>query len=211
MREITNLMESKEHQTSPLRPANCVARIVVGVLVIMVASIVLLESLSWLVRVTRRVDLTVVTQPETGYRFPDPREVDSVEVRSASGDNESDLPNFNLSKGSWSRILSCLTPWELDPHPAKWASIGYLKIRTKQGEECCVELYDTHTATIGAFSAGPNFESRTYFRGGNSSQLRARLRRLMPSQERENERAVAAVKGGGVRESGAGSGLRFVL
>ena len=94
------------------------------------------------------------------------------------------LARFDVSKDYWKEVVNALSPSQYDPRPANWIYAGNLIIEFGQGRECRVELYwvGQHPAfpevpRIGAFSAGPSFESRKYYRGGNEEELKAALTR----------------------------------
>ena len=62
-------------------------------------------------------------------------------------------------------ILAALTPSERDSWPCKWMVLADLDLRTKGGQSCYVGLYSLRDEPVGAFSAGPSFEERVYYRG----------------------------------------------
>jgi hypothetical protein len=69
-------------------------------------------------------------------------------------------------------IWAKLQPAAVDNSPADWKVMGYdLELTLKNESELRVWVYAV-TGAPGAFSAGPTFKERTYYRGGNSQQLR---------------------------------------
>jgi hypothetical protein len=127
----------------------------------------------------------VVHHPESGYAFPDPKDIRSIEIR---WDLRSEWRNrtFYAPKDHWAIILSCLTPSERDPRPMKWEAIGSILIRTTEGNQCWVGLFDTFE-DLGAFAAGPTIEDREYYRGGNSAKLKAAIQAAHSASERLRE------------------------
>jgi hypothetical protein len=84
---------------------------------------------------------------------------------------------FVIPPEHWKPILDALTPATWDPEPAPWQVLGSLEIKDKKGRSIHVSLYDLfEVSPPGAFSAGPTFEDRVYFRGGDSNRLRKALR-----------------------------------
>ena len=77
---------------------------------------------------------------------------------------------FDVPRGHWKPILSALQPARSDPDPAKWLVLGELRITLNDGRPFRVDLYSVSEGD-GAFSAGPTFEERTYYRGGKTSKL----------------------------------------
>ena len=71
-------------------------------------------------------------------------------------------------------IFAALKPSQFDKSPCKRQDLGILNIRTTDGRTIHVELFDADG--LGAFAAGPTHQSRAYYRGGNSAQLRDVLR-----------------------------------
>jgi hypothetical protein len=122
-----------------------------------------------------------VTKPETGYQFPPLPDISRMACTYEAGVS---LARFDVPKDYWKEVVNALSPSQYDPHPAEWIYAGNLIIEFGQGRECRVELYwvGQHPAfpevrRIGAFSAGPSFESRKYYRGGNEEDLKAVLTR----------------------------------
>jgi hypothetical protein len=71
------------------------------------------------------------------------------------------------------RIWAKLQPAAVDDSPANWRLMGYdLDLTLKNGSKLYVCVYDLTTSAPGAFSAGPTSKERTYYRGGNSQQVR---------------------------------------
>jgi hypothetical protein len=83
---------------------------------------------------------------------------------------------FDVPRSHWQAIYSAMQPAHKDEHPAKWVSPGDLNLTLKGGESFYIGLYyvDADLGS-GAFSAGPTFEKRVYYRGGNSAKLEKAL------------------------------------
>lgn len=84
------------------------------------------------------------------------------------------IPPFQIPEKHWDAVLGALAPCNRDPSPAKWMSLCDLRIRTKAHRVYCVGLYWLPDAPRGAFSVYPEgrHSQRTYYRGGDSVQLR---------------------------------------
>ena len=78
--------------------------------------------------------------------------------------------SFNIPQEHWDEIYRSLLPARKDNSPAKWESVGQIDIVKNNGAKCKVWLFLTGQGD-GAFAAGATFESRVYFRGGNSRNL----------------------------------------
>jgi hypothetical protein len=81
-----------------------------------------------------------------------------------------ELVEFDVPVEHWPRIRAALGRPTRDRHPAKWIKTGSLEVTTRAGQALHVSLYDTKKLP-GAFSAGPTFERRVYYRGGDSDEL----------------------------------------
>ena len=82
---------------------------------------------------------------------------------------------FQVPREHWKAIFSALQPAQRDGNPAKWVGLGELEFKLASGDSYLVWLYNLADSEPGAFSAGPTFESRVYYRGGNSSDLERAL------------------------------------
>jgi hypothetical protein len=83
---------------------------------------------------------------------------------------------FDIPRSHWQAIYSAMRPAHRDEHPAPWAGPGDLNLKLKGGESFYIGLYDVDADLgSGAFSAGPTFEKRVYYRGGNSAELEQAL------------------------------------
>ena len=104
---------------------------------------------------------------------------DAADIRSLNAilyDREKDAKGaFQVPREHWNAILSALQPAQRDGNPAKWAGLGELEFKLASGGSYIVWLYSLDDSEPGAFSAGPTFESRVYYRGGNSSDLERAL------------------------------------
>jgi hypothetical protein len=81
-------------------------------------------------------------------------------------------PVIEVPESCWNAVLAALSPYKCDPRPAKWQVLADLEIQTKNKHSYRVNLYQTHDDPVGAFASGPSFESRVYYRGGNTAQLK---------------------------------------
>jgi hypothetical protein len=141
-----------------------------GLLLVIVA-ILLFGALFWTMHLLMRRPLAEVEHPETGYVFPDPQDIESVRLRFPGGEGIERVRDCEVPKSSWSKIISCLTPSQLDPRPAKWDKIGVMTIRTHTGQKLRVGLFHIDEP-VGAFNVDADSGKRHYYRGGNSEQLR---------------------------------------
>jgi hypothetical protein len=82
--------------------------------------------------------------------------------------------NFKVPQSNWEAIFKCLTPARRDDSPKKWAALGQLSIVRKSAQPLMVFLFETSDGP-GAFAAGETWETRIYFRGGDSQRLRQAL------------------------------------
>jgi hypothetical protein len=105
----------------------------------------------------------------SGDPLPAPEGVDRLIASGHFGPNREHV-KFEIPVEQWPRIRAAMQLPKRDFSPAKWLSIGSLDITTRQGREYHVELYQTQES-LGAFSAGPTFERRAYYRGGDSEKL----------------------------------------
>jgi hypothetical protein len=130
------------------------------------------------------------TNTVTGYRFPVIPDITGMEVRRwrRAEDGVGKEADFDASKESWSDILAALSPSEIDPKPCPWQAIGQLRIRTNQGQDSCVNLFSLEEAATGAFSAGPDFDTVRYYRGGNTAQLQSALSKAHAEFQRSQAR-----------------------
>jgi hypothetical protein len=104
---------------------------------------------------------------------------DAADIRSLNAsfyDREKNAKvEFEVPREHWNAIYSALQPAQRDGNPAKWAGMGELEFKLASGDSYLVSLYSLDDSEPGAFSAGPTFESRVYYRGGNSSDLERAL------------------------------------
>lgn len=111
------------------------------------------------------------------YTLPLPSDITSMEARLTCPD--CDQRTFVVPRGRYGQILSALSPATYDRFPAKWQILGDLEIRTNDGKSLSIGLFDVESSSLGAFAAGPDFESRTYYRGGNSQRLKSTLESVL--------------------------------
>jgi hypothetical protein len=79
---------------------------------------------------------------------------------------------FEVSEDCWSEILAALSPYEKDQNPLAWKCLADMDISTKKGNVYQLWLFDLGNDPIGAFALVHGTENRTYYRGGNSIQLK---------------------------------------
>ena len=107
--------------------------------------------------------------PDSGFQFPPIAEIAGMKLRHVPSRPLGD-PDLDVRRELWPRILNALTPSQRDHSPAKWKVLGELEITTQRGDRIQVNLYASGER-IGAFSAGPDWDSREYYRGGDTAQL----------------------------------------
>jgi hypothetical protein len=78
---------------------------------------------------------------------------------------------FQVPPSHWRAIYSAMLPATKDDHAAKWAGPGHLDLKLKNGKSFYIAIFYVSGADQGAFAAGPTFETRIYYRGGNSDEL----------------------------------------
>jgi hypothetical protein len=119
-----------------------------------------------------RTHNAVPTHTESGYRFPAVADISKVDAGCHfwHGYRTFDVPQDCLKD-----IFAALSPSERDHEPGAWIVLGNLTIQTRDGTTILVQLYSLEDDATGAFSAGPTFETRKYFRGGNTHELEAAM------------------------------------
>jgi hypothetical protein len=80
---------------------------------------------------------------------------------------------FDVPPEHWPALWAALGSPTRDFFPSKWQGIGELEITTRYGRPYRVDLYSA--GKPGAFSAGPTFEERAYYRGGDTKALKREL------------------------------------
>jgi hypothetical protein len=93
-------------------------------------------------------------------------------------DSDMAAPPFEVPQSRWKDVFSAISPYSVDPRPTKWQVLGDITIRTKHEQNYLISLYYLSTDPVGAFSAGPTFEKRVYYRGGNSARLKETLKEI---------------------------------
>ena len=111
--------------------------------------------------------------PSTGYPFPPASDIGKITLRGYFVAPQIKPVSFEVSPDDWDELLDALKPSESDWSPAKCQVLGDLDIQTKSGSQIYVGLYSTSTK-LGAFSAGPTFETRKYYPGREFRKARAR-------------------------------------
>lgn len=81
---------------------------------------------------------------------------------------------FEVPRKYWPRTWAAMQPAVRDYSPAKWRVLGDLAITTGHAASFYIGMYTVPRA-LGAFSCGPTFEERVYYRGGNSAKLKKAL------------------------------------
>jgi hypothetical protein len=104
---------------------------------------------------------------------PDVSEIESMEATFYDAGSGSDV-KFSVAAANWQPILSSLLPATRDSDPAKWVSLGELQIKLTGGRAYLISLYSVSDGP-GAFSSGPSFEQRTYYRGGSIANVERAL------------------------------------
>jgi hypothetical protein len=89
----------------------------------------------------------------------------------AALDPKPELSTFEVPREHIAPILAALRPFRVDPHPDKMKILGHLYLTCKGGRELKIHLYYE-----GAFSVDPQFEKRTYYRGGTDSAIEDAIR-----------------------------------
>ena len=119
--------------------------------------------------------------------------IDNIQAMSAESESE-EIPKFEVPAELWPSLLAALSPADVDSDPAKWEVMGELHITETNGSRTLVNLYwGPSQGERGAFSAGPTFEERIYYRGGNSQELvnaiKAAYEKSMSTQKQNAEAA----------------------
>jgi hypothetical protein len=122
------------------------------------------------------------------YAVPPPSAVDTIDV-AWFYDSQTETGPFTLAKEQWPSLWSALMPVQYEPSPKTWQVLADLEIVEKNGDSWRLHLYNTVDDTVGAFSVGPTKElqERTYYRGGNSSELMHILQEARKSLEGHGE------------------------
>jgi hypothetical protein len=163
------------------------------ILTVVIVGISLGVGMWWLtvaIRRARRVTILgqcQVTAPETGYKFPAPSEIARMTITTCG---HFERRKFDVPGHCWDEMIRSLSPSQYDPHPCEWTVLGIMDIELKTGGNCCIDLYEVGTDSscpdlemIGAFSAGPNFDSRKYYRGGYTSKVKAAMERAFSEHQ----------------------------
>jgi hypothetical protein len=114
------------------------------------------------------------------YALPELDEVVSIRVEWFAydpNDRSKDIAEgFDVPQEFWPEIYACLTPAEHDSQAAKWQTLGYMTAAKNDGQRVAVYVFYIPKGK-GAFAVGPENGGRSYYRGGDSAQLQAVLRR----------------------------------
>jgi hypothetical protein len=114
----------------------------------------------------------LLRSPKRRGPVPEASEIRSMEA-TFDRDGASEV-TFQVPATHWQPILSALLPAKKDPDPAKWVGLGELQIKLGGGDSFLISLYSL-SETPGAFSSGPDWEQRTYYRGGSTVSLERAL------------------------------------
>lgn len=144
-----------------------------------------------------------ITKPETGYPFPVLPDIARMTIENFCHPDGPSLPYFDVPQNCWAEIIDSLSPSQYDARPCTWVIAGSMVIECKQGPNRTIGLYFVgqvptcpDVITIGAFSAGPNFESRKYYRGGNEARLKAAIIQAYAEHQKDNHAGTADKRGG---------------
>ncbi len=116
----------------------------------------------------------LVWWPATGYPFPEPSQIASMHVVSWHDPNRASGRGswkFDIPEQFWSGVIDGLSPSQRDKHPLKWTLNGEIEVVLKNDDRFVVDVYYLGGRGAGAFSAGPTFKSRVYYRGGKSDRI----------------------------------------
>jgi hypothetical protein len=135
---------------------------------------------------------SVSTASRSGFQFPDLADIERMTVSDWPADGIHAVDKFDVPKKFWGELIEALSPSEYDPRPATWVVNGYIIIDLKRGGRCEVHLYQIggEPPTLGAFSAGADFLSRKYYRGGNENDLSKALTRARAAYLSANKPVV---------------------
>jgi hypothetical protein len=125
---------------------------------------------------------------DTRPHLPDAAEVRSIEASYYNREQNAQV-EFQVPREHWNSIFSGLRPAQRVVDPDKWPGLGRLELKLVNGESYFISLYNPSHLS-GAFSAGPTWDSRTYYQGGNSSDLEQALAEAFKSTEGRPESAT---------------------
>jgi hypothetical protein len=117
-------------------------------------------------------------------QIPEPDEVVAMQAKLYNSSGELvDLPLFEVPREHVAPILEALRPfrveWPFDWTP--WQVLGELHLTCKGEKSFRIDLYRT-SHERGAFSAGPTYETRRYYRGGTDSAIEDAIRAAYPAK-----------------------------
>jgi hypothetical protein len=104
--------------------------------------------------------------------FPQLSEIQRIDAQ-VYDPKSANYVTFEVPRSHWDAIFAAMLPARRDDHPSKWTAPGDLNLKLKNAKSFYIGLYSVNYSPEdqGAFSAGPSFESRVYYRGGKSSAL----------------------------------------
>ncbi len=99
-----------------------------------------------------------------GPSLPNASEIKNMEITTSN-------TTMTVAKDSYSTILALFLSGSVDEKPKKWEILGSdLKIITQDGKIIYIWLYRTY-AGAGAFSVGPTWAERIYYRGSTDEEI----------------------------------------
>lgn len=150
-------------------------------------------SIPWPCRLWIRVAVVVVgvvvaiavlfRSPNAQRPLPEIKDIQSMEAEFYDTGRDTQV-TFQVPAAHWQSIFSSLLPASMDSEPAKWESLGDLQIKLAGGDSFLVSLYSVSDG-LGAFSAGPDWEHRVYYRGGSSANLEKALAEAFKTSEKK--------------------------
>jgi hypothetical protein len=124
--------------------------------------------------------------------FPEASEIERIEASVIDPESNRHV-KFEVPRSHWDAIFSAMLPAKQDNHPMKWVGFGHLDLKLNSGGAFRIDLFSSGE-DVGAFAAGPTFESRIYYRGGDSTELEQAIAvALNASRERPRDANAAAV------------------
>jgi hypothetical protein len=132
----------------------------------------LLLGVGLVVLVVIAVTGVVLRSPVVWHPVPDPSKIKSMEATFYDPDSEGKV-TFTVAQSHWPAILDSLLPAKADSNPAKWVSLGTVEMKLADGGSFQISLYSLDSDP-GAFSSGPDWEHRRYYRGGSTAKMQRR-------------------------------------
>ncbi len=95
-------------------------------------------------------------------------DIESIQAKFFLEDGK--VVHFDLPSQYWKPLWSTILPARNDWNPSNWLVFGDLEIKLNNGSKYRVDLYQIREGA-GGFSAGSTWETRSYYRGGNSEKM----------------------------------------